>query len=99
MLEDGTTLRTWALDQPPRPGRSISGEQLPDHRLAYLDYEGPVSGNRGTVSQCDGGAFDVIARTETKWEVYLRGRQLDGQLTLVADPGEPRHWIAHFAGT
>jgi hypothetical protein len=30
-------------------------ERLPDHRPIYLDYEGPLSGNRGKVSRVASG--------------------------------------------
>ena len=32
-------------------GHTVVVEQLPEHRLVYLDYQGPVSGNRGSVSR------------------------------------------------
>ena len=42
MLEREGVLRTWALEAEPTSGLEISAEQLPDHRLAYHDYEGPA---------------------------------------------------------
>ena len=44
MLEHAGVLRTWALAEEPAPNKPISAEALADHRLAYLNYEGPVSG-------------------------------------------------------
>ncbi len=55
MLESGDVLKTWALPQPPASGVEIECEALADHRLAYLDYEGPVSGGRGSVARWDRG--------------------------------------------
>ena len=43
MLETGGTLKTWSISQPPLNGVEMDAEALPDHRLAYLDYEGPIS--------------------------------------------------------
>ena len=40
-----------ALTPPEEWGHAVVVEQLPDHRLVYLDYQGPVSGNRGNVSR------------------------------------------------
>ena len=37
----------------------MDAEVLPDHRLAYLDYEGPISGDRGSVTRWDRGTYDV----------------------------------------
>lgn len=34
-------------------------EELPEHRLIYLDYEGPISGDRGSVTRVDAGEIDV----------------------------------------
>jgi hypothetical protein len=59
MLEDGSVLRTWRLLAQPAAGQIVRAEKLPDHRLAYLDYEGPVSGGRGVVARWDYGTYDV----------------------------------------
>ena len=37
--------------------------RLPDHRLAYLEYEGPVSGNRGVVRRIDSGKYEIDGNT------------------------------------
>ena len=34
-------------------------ERLPDHRRIYLDYEGPVSNNRGHVHRVESGACTI----------------------------------------
>ena len=59
MLECGHALRTWRLDRIPTVAATIPAEPLPDHRLAYLDYEGPVSGDRGSVKRVDAGEFTL----------------------------------------
>jgi len=41
------------------PRRAIVAERLPDHRRAYLSYEGPISDNRGRVVRVDAGAAIV----------------------------------------
>lgn len=48
-LENGDVLRTWRLGAPPETGE-VRAEPIGDHRVAYLEYEGPVSGDRGAVS-------------------------------------------------
>lgn len=51
---------TWrAIDWPPVAGDELI--RLADHRSAYLDYEGPVSDNRGRVRRIAAGACDVAA--------------------------------------
>jgi len=82
MLETGGALRTWRLALPPSAGDIIAAKPLGEHRLAYLDYEGPVSGNRGTVTQWDRGDFEVVEQTDERLVVRLRGRRLRGTATL-----------------
>lgn len=60
MLEDGGVLRTWRLLAEPAAGQVVRAEQLADHRLAYLDYEGPVSGGRGSVARWDHGTYEQL---------------------------------------
>ena len=69
MLEVGNTLRTWSL--PHSPGAVASQEvvALANHRAEYLTFEGPLSENRGTVSQWDSGAYKVEKGEVEKGEV------------------------------
>jgi hypothetical protein len=55
LLEQPGSCRTWRLARPPESSDPIPAEPLPDHRLLYLDYAGPVSGGRGTVTPWDAG--------------------------------------------
>lgn len=57
LLEAGSLATTWRLLRPPLDRELIAAELLPDHRLLYLEYEGPVSGNRGYVRRVAGGQF------------------------------------------
>lgn len=69
MLEADGALQTWRLNEPPRrAGQVIAATPLPSHRLAYLDYEGPVSGNRGTVRRWDHGTFEMLNATTYRLE-------------------------------
>jgi hypothetical protein len=63
-------------------GNTVVSERLADHRLAYLDYEGPLSGERGNVTRIDGGTFEPIEETPDAWEVNLTGEILAGPLSL-----------------
>ncbi len=49
MLESDGQLETWSLSELPGIGKVVTGRKLSPHRLEYLTYEGPVSGNRGVV--------------------------------------------------
>lgn len=61
LMQQEGSLATWRLLQKPRCSVWIPSEKLPDHRLMYLDYEGPVSGGRGHVSQFCTGQYAVCS--------------------------------------
>jgi hypothetical protein len=82
MLEQGDSLRTWRLKKPPDSKGSIVAEALPDHRLTYLDYEGRVSGGRGTVERWDAGEYEVIVLAPDRVLVSFSGRRLAGVASL-----------------
>src|SRR5262249_53933241 len=82
MLEAGGGLQTWRLAGTPEPGKSIAATALGDHRLMYLDYEGPVSGDRGTVKRWDAGTFDVEMATDDARVVVLHGGRVRGRIRL-----------------
>jgi hypothetical protein len=87
-------LRTWRLERPPESGMSISAEALPDHRRMYLDYEGPISGNRGEVSQWDHGDYEMLSQSPTEITLQLQGQQLNGEATLTQKDGN--QWALQF---
>lgn len=83
MLQSGDVLRTWALAEPPTAGRPIAAEALADHRTAYLDYEGPVSGDRGAVCRWDAGTVQWERATPREIVIRLDGNQVSGRATLT----------------
>ena len=83
MLEDAGALLTWALPQLPGPfGEPLDCEKLADHRTAYLSHEGPISGDRGTVTCWDRGEFEWETRSDSEIRVRLTGERLAGLLVL-----------------
>ena len=92
MLEARGALRTWALAEEPRRGATLPAEALADHRLAYLDFEGEVSGNRGTVERWDAGTYTIQSCTEARWEIQVWGEQLRGDAVLQRDPDDMKRW-------
>ena len=94
MLEVAGVLRTWALSGEPRAGELIPARQLPNHRLAYLDYEGEISGGRGTVVRCDAGTFAVISESAAGLVVGLAGNRLRGTAELIPGESSADEW--HF---
>ena len=82
MLEARGVLRTWRLSAPPKAGVAIAATASFDHRAIYLDYEGPVSGNRGAVQRWDAGDFVWQSDTPERVAVRLAGRRLNGLAIL-----------------
>ena len=68
-------LWTWAITANPlcQPlPLECQAERLPDHRRIYLDYQGPVSGDRGHVQQAAKGTCEVVVWSEQDVKVRLR---------------------------
>ena len=82
MLEAGPVLKTWALKQPPDSSQPVVAEALPDHRPAYLDYEGPISGDRGSVTRWDRGTYRMVKQSEGELTVELAGEKLKGEYRI-----------------
>ena len=90
MLERGESLRTWALQQQPDAPEPQLAEALADHRLAYLEYEGAVSGGRGSVARWDAGSYepqDETGGSDPSFSIRVAGSRMRGEvkLLLVAD--------------
>ncbi|MCC6909333.1 MAG: hypothetical protein IT430_15445 [Phycisphaerales bacterium] len=81
-------LRTWRValrpDEVP-PGEDLAVEPLADHRATYLDYEGPVAGDRGLVRRVRSGWWTPAAEVEPAAEHLLLSVHWDG------DPA-PQQW-------
>jgi hypothetical protein len=88
MLETGASLRTWRLEATPCADVVIAATALGEHRLAYLDYEGPVSGNRGKVVRWDRGTYVLLEDADDKVVVELDGQILNGTATLTPMDGD-----------
>ncbi len=84
MLERGEVLLTWQLLREPvnRESLPIPARRIGDHRKAYLDYEGPLTGNRGTVRRVDSGSLDIVKNTPKCLRLVLKGKRLEGLFTL-----------------
>jgi hypothetical protein len=96
MLETDGILRTWALAEQPTLQREIAANQLADHRLAYLDYEGPISGNRGIVTRWDAGEYRLDIDSADELQISLKGQKLSGEVLLCRSE-EPQRWRFTFS--
>ncbi len=93
-------LATWAvelddLDHWLLNGGKAKALELPPHRVAYLDYEGEVSGNRGVVRRVHRGTLIVMENQLQRKRFELTSSSINGTLTLdrkqniAADLDEP----------
>ena len=92
MLESDGALRTWALPRLPRSGETIAVERLADHRIEYLEYEGPVSDNRGSVARYDCGSYQIEHESDERLDVRLRGEKIAGLVRLVCEEATDQRW-------
>ena len=74
MLKSGSILETWALDELPAQEMICVGLRLADHDQKYLNYEGPISSNRGSVKRVLSGQY--------RWVIYDEVSQCTAQLFL-----------------
>lgn len=75
------------LAEPPARG-PLAATGLPDHRVAYLEYEGGVSGGRGAVARLATGSVEWIEGSHDRVGVRLLDGPLRGRITLVRERGD-----------
>ena len=98
MVEQEETLATWRLAANPLAGRfPIAAERIGDHRKAYLEYEGPLSGDRGEVRRVDAGYLSVLRAGLEHFTACLKGDVLDGVMLMTHSGGEK--WTLGFEAT
>ncbi|MAE65435.1 MAG: hypothetical protein CMJ18_14285 [Phycisphaeraceae bacterium] len=66
------------------------------HRRAYLDYEGPVSGDRGDVRRVDEGRFDPAVWSDDLLVLKVQMGHYRGGLRVQRVAGD--HWQAVVEG-
>jgi hypothetical protein len=92
MLETQGGLTTWALAKPPDAAPQVAADALPDHRTAYLDYEGPISDERGSVTRWDRGTYQLRRQDLDEIVVVLAGGTLAGEVTLRRSTDDLARW-------
>lgn len=81
LLESVGCAWAWRLPVPPEAGQKVAACRNRDHRLLYLDYEGPLTGNRGWVQRWDDGTYEGhLAAAPLRLKV--QGKRLRGMLFL-----------------
>jgi len=90
LLERNGVLRAWRLPADWDGREPIDAVAIADHRLAYLTYEGPVTGDRGAVIARDRGMLEWIEENDGELAVRLAGNWLAGDYRL--SPIEGTSW-------
>jgi hypothetical protein len=71
----------------------VAAVELAEHRLAYLDLEGSLSGDRGEVQRWERGDYELVDRSLERWECRLEGGHWQGRLVIERDVSAgPRQW-------
>jgi hypothetical protein len=94
LLEADGVLKAWRLAQPPEPNhRLIDATALPDHRLRYLDYEGPVGGGRGQVKRWESGDyFEEADSTPQRRRLRFAGTRWHLSIQLTHHQDDQWQW-------
>lgn len=99
MIENGERLATWKLTRPPEEAtrETLAANRIDEHRRVYLDYEGPISGDRGHVTRHDEGTCEVREDKTpdgavNRLRLQVSGEKLSGRLELVRDPENQSRW-------
>ena len=92
MLQHGDVLLTWQLLREPvdRSSLPIPARRIGEHRKAYLEYQGPISGDRGHVRRVDAGTVEFEEITPDRYAITLNGRRLSGRFVLAR---EAEAWV------
>jgi hypothetical protein len=94
LLEDDAALLTWRMRlSPEQIGDShVTVEQITDHAVRFLHYEGPVQQHTGTVKRIERGTFRWVQKKESAFIVFLRGDKLTGLFKMERLLGGP-NWV------
>ncbi|MEK6248670.1 MAG: hypothetical protein N2C12_10855 [Planctomycetales bacterium] len=82
MFEQSNCLKTWSLPTEPAAGVVVQAEELPDHRIDFLEFEGELSGNRGTVTRWDRGSYETISSAPGRLVYELTGKILSTRVSI-----------------
>jgi hypothetical protein len=95
-LTPGGLLATWRSDAWPieQPTPLL---RLGDHRRDYLTFEGPLTGNRGSVRRVEAGTFSRRISSPARIDVDLAAKGATRKIQLVLDASGEPHWTARVS--
>jgi hypothetical protein len=74
------------------PNNTVAANQLNDHRLVYLEREGPLSGDRGTVMRVAAGTYRSGHEAPGDLQVVLTGVDLAATVRLTRSEVDSKCW-------
>ena len=94
MLEMQSVLRTWALDDQLTSAGPMTTKAHPlaDHRLTYLEFEGPLGRERGSVRQVESGIYEFFREDADCVRFRLSGRKIAGMVEIRLQAGKDSYW-------
>lgn len=96
LVEGPELATTWRLMREPCVGEPILAEPIADHRLMYLDYEGPVSGDRGHVERVLAGVVvEELPSEDVSCRVFELGNQAFCRRAMF-NRSEDGRWFVRF---
>jgi len=84
-IDPGSPLATWRSPHWPITQPALL-ERIADHRRDYLDYQGPLSNDRGEVTRVAAGTFRFESRTDHRWRIIT---DLGQKLSLLRQEESP----------
>lgn len=82
----------------PSPGHPVLANSLHDHRLDYLQYEGPISGDRGRAWRWDAGQYEYLSNEPDECMVRFDGIRLRCTWTLSRAVDDHQRWVVVDSG-
>jgi hypothetical protein len=70
----------------------VAAARLGDHRLDYLEFEGPLSGDRGTVVRVAAGTYRSDHDSPGETRVVLSGDNFAANVQLLRSEADEHHW-------
>ncbi len=92
MFEHGNRLITWSIAEWPLVSGEADAMKLPDHRLHYLEYEGAISGGRGTLYRIEAGICELLNSGPNLYAWRIKGVDTFGELTFVEQDPKIHRW-------
>jgi hypothetical protein len=66
--------------------------QLRDHRRNFLEFDGPLSANRGTVKRVAAGTYSIESESPDCWRIALNSDEISGIVALTRSRSEDTKW-------